>query len=426
MTVRTSRRGVLATLLGAAAALPLASSGCSGAGAPLRFWGMGREGEVVAELLDGFRRENPGIEVQVEQLPWTAAHEKLLTAFAGDATPDIAQLGNTWVAELAALDALAPLDALAAAAPSVQKDDYFDGIWRTNIIGGRLLGLPWYVDTRLLFYRRDLLARAGFDHPPRDWDEWRRQLRALQRIGVEQPLILPNNEFEPLLALALQQGEPLLRDANTRGNFASPGFERALAFYLSLIRDGFAPVESDQQISNVWQEFGRGRFAFYLSGPWNIGEFRRRMPAALKDAWSTAPLPGPSGPGASTAGGSSLVIFERSRRKPEAFKLLEYFARPEVQGRFYDLTGDLPPRKSSWAWPALAADARARAFAAQLERVRPAPPVPEWERIVNDMQLHAAKAAAEGTDVAATAQAIDASVDAILAKRRWLHARGRA
>lgn len=426
----TRRRGVLATLLGAAAT-PLAAtltstlSGCGSAAKPLRFWGMGREGEVVAELLDGFHREQPQIEVQVEKLPWTAAHEKLLTAFAGDATPDVAQLGNTWVAELAALGALAPLDAFVATSPAVQEDDYFSGIWRTNVIGGKLLGLPWYVDTRLLFYRRDLLARAGYDHPPHDWAEWRAQLRALQRIGVAQPLILPNNEFEPLLALALQQDEPLLRDADTRGNFESAGFRRALDFYLSLIRDGYAPVESDQQISNVWQEFGKGRFAFYIGGPWNIGEFRRYLPAALKDVWSTAPLPGPTGPGASTAGGSSLVVFERSRRKDDAFKLIEYFARPEVQGRFYELTGDLPPRKSSWAWPALAADTRAHAFAEQLERVRPTPAVPEWERIVNDMQLHAARAAAEGGSVANVTRAIDASADAILAKRRWLHAKGR-
>ena len=48
--------------------------------------------------------------MRVQQIPWTAAHEKLLTAFAGDATPDVCQLGNTWIPEFAALDALEPLD----------------------------------------------------------------------------------------------------------------------------------------------------------------------------------------------------------------------------------------------------------------------------------------------------------------------------
>lgn len=50
----------------------------------LRFWAMGRESEVLASLMPAFEREHPGIHVRVEQLPWTAAHAKLLTAVAGD------------------------------------------------------------------------------------------------------------------------------------------------------------------------------------------------------------------------------------------------------------------------------------------------------------------------------------------------------
>src|SRR5258708_30617443 len=77
----------------------------------LHFWAMGREGEVASELLAAFERENPGLRVRVEQLPWSAAHEKLLTAYAGDATPDLAQMGNTWLPEFVALAAIVPLAA---------------------------------------------------------------------------------------------------------------------------------------------------------------------------------------------------------------------------------------------------------------------------------------------------------------------------
>jgi multiple sugar transport system substrate-binding protein len=73
-------------------------TGCSSAASRdtvLRFWAMGREGEVVLELLSDFERTHPGIRVDVQQVPWIAAHEKLLTAFAGGVTPDICQLGNT-------------------------------------------------------------------------------------------------------------------------------------------------------------------------------------------------------------------------------------------------------------------------------------------------------------------------------------------
>ena len=128
----------------------------------VRFWAMGREGEVVEQLVPEFERRNPGIRVDVQQIPWSAAHEKLLTAFVGDATPDVAQLGNTWVPEFQALNALEPLDARAAASSTVPRADYFAGIWDTNVIDGQTYGLPWYVDTRVLFYRPDLMAAAGY------------------------------------------------------------------------------------------------------------------------------------------------------------------------------------------------------------------------------------------------------------------------
>src|SRR5262249_35859473 len=93
------------------------------------FWGMGREGEVAQQLMPEFEREHPGVRVHVQQIPWTAAHEKLLTAYVGHASPDVAQLGNTWVPEFVALDALVPLDSALRTTPSVAASDYFPGIW---------------------------------------------------------------------------------------------------------------------------------------------------------------------------------------------------------------------------------------------------------------------------------------------------------
>ncbi len=386
---------------------------------PIRFWAMGREGEVVGDLIAPWRAAHPAIEVRIEQIPWSAAHEKLLTAFAGDATPDIAQLGNTWIAELVALGALEPLAPWADAA-GIRAADHFEGIWRTNQIDGTLFGLPWYVDTRLLFYRTDLFKRAGVQAMPADWDGLVAALDALQRSGVPHPLLLPLNEPEPLLALALQQSDPLLREGGRFGNFRSAGFQRALAFYIDRFTRGHAPFVTQNVIANLWQEFGRGTFAAFISGPWNIGELDRRLPAALRTSWSTAPLPGPGGPGASTAGGSSLVVFRGSRRKAEAMDLLSYLSRPEVQLRFHAMTGNLPPRRDTWALPPLASDARSRAFADQLERVKPTPAVPEWERIAQEMQLQAARAHRYGTPVAVATAALDERVDAFLEKRRWM------
>jgi len=383
---------------------------------------MGREGEVAARLLAGFERENPGLRVRVEQLPWSAAHEKLLTAFAGDATPDVAQMGNTWLPEMVALDALEALDARIRRSGQVDLADYDAGILDTNMIEGGQYGVPWYVDTRLLFYRRDLLAEAGHDAPPRDWDEWVRMMVAVKRLvgPGRYALILPLNEYEPMVALWLQQGEPLLRDGGRFGNFRSPGFARTLRFYLSLYERNLAPPVAQTEIANLWSEFARGYFTFYVSGPWQLGEFRRRLPPELQPAWMTAPLPGPEGPGASIAGGSSLAIFRRSPRKAEAWKLVEFLSRPEVQQQFYRLTGDLPARRSAWADSSLAQDPHVRAFREQLDRVRAVPKVPEWERIATELRLEMEKVVRGEAPAAGVAEVLDGRADRILEKRRWM------
>ena len=392
----------------------------------LRFWAMGREGEVAMQLLAAFERENPGLRVRVEQLPWSAAHEKLLTAYAGDATPDLAQMGNTWLPEFVALDALEPLDSNVRASREVELRDYDPGIVDTNVVDGRQYGVPWYVDTRLLFYRRDLLAQAGYGAPPRDWDEWLRMLGAIkQRVGAERyAVLLPLNEYDPLVALWLQQGEPLLRDGGRRGNFRSEGFARTLRFYLSMYERRLAPPATNNEIANLYSELARGYFTFYISGPWQIGEFKRRLPPELQSAWMTAPLPGPRGPGASIAGGSSLAIFRRSLRKAAAWKLVEFLARPGIQQEFYRLTGNLPARRSAWADPSLAQDPYLRAFRDQLERVRSVPKVPEWERIATELKLMIEKVVRGDVPASRVAEELDARADRILEKRRWMLDRG--
>jgi multiple sugar transport system substrate-binding protein len=391
----------------------------------LSLWAAGREGEIVAKLISGFEASHPGIQVRVQQLPWISAHEKLLTAVVGDSTPDVAQMGNTWIPEFATIGALSPLDTFVSASAVVKQEDYFPGIWSTNFFDGHLRGVPWYVDTRILFYRRDLLLEAGFDHPPQTWAEWLTMLRALQARAAEAkvdrvPSVLPVNEPEHLLAFGLQEPDPLLRDGDRFGNFESPGFRRALEFYVSLFQSGLALRESNVTISNLWDEFAKGSFVFYASGPWQIGELRRRLPANLQDSWANAPLPGREGPGASLALGASLVVFEASKHKPEAWALIEYLSRPEVQAQFFELAGDLPPRRTTWQDPRLASNPRVAAFRDQLERVEPTPKVPEWERILNELKVVAENVArgAIGTDAAAAE--LDSRTDRILEKRRWM------
>ncbi|MBS1106431.1 MAG: putative sugar transporter, sugar-binding protein [Deltaproteobacteria bacterium] len=393
-------------------------------GATVQFWALGHEGDAVARLIPDFERSHPGVSVRVQQIPWSAAHEKLLTAFVGDSMPDVFQLGTTWIPEFQALGALEALDSYVARSATVAPGEYFAGVWDANAIDGALVALPWYVDTRLLFYRSDLLAAAGVATPPRTWAEWSAALERVKRsVGPDRHAIfVPLSEWEVPVVLALSQDAELLRDGDRYGNFESEAFRTAFAFYLDLFERGYAARAGAGATASVYRDFAEGWFCFYLSGPWNLGEFATRLPPALADAWTTAPLPGPDArrPGVSLAGGASLAIAAHSARKEAAWQLVEWLADPARQVEFYRASGDLPPRRSAWQDPRLANDARAQAFRAQLEHVRALPKVPEWERIAAKISRSAEAVVRGEMAPAAALAALDADVDAILAKRRSL------
>lgn len=392
----------------------------------LELWAAGREGEVVAELIPEFEALHPGIHVHVQQIPWRGAHEKLLTAVVGGSTPDVAPLGNTWIPEFAMIGALDALDPSVSRSSIVKPADYFSGLWDTNVYDGTLYGVPWYGDTRLLFYRKDLLAQAGFARPPATWAEWVAMLTAIQARFQQRgeldcfPILLPLDEYEPPLALGLQQPEPLLRDGNRFGNFRGEGFRRALGFYVSLFQAGLSLHADKTQVGNKFDEFGRGRFVFFIGGPWQMGELDRRLPPELAGSWGTAPLPGFEGPSSSLALGSSLVVFSGSKKKEAAWQLIEYFSRPDVQQRFYTLTGDLPPRRASWTDETIRARPPVAAFREQLERLQPTPPIPEWERIAAEVAIIAERSALGAMSVDEAVTDLDARADRILEKRRWM------
>jgi multiple sugar transport system substrate-binding protein len=405
-----------------AAATIACSSASAGNKTTLRIWAMGREGEVLSQLIPGFEKEHPDIHVEVQQIPWTAAHEKLLTAYVGEATPDIAMLGNTWVPEFVALNSLAPLDSFAMRSKEVRRDDFFPGIWKTNVVNGKTYGIPWYVDTRLIFYRTDLLAKAGYKTFPTTWADWFAAMKKMksQMTDRQFPLLMPTNEWPQPVGFALETGSPILRDGGRYGAFEQPAFRKAFDFYLSFYRLGLASPVSSSQVSNLFQEFERGNIAMYISGPWYIGEFKNRLDSTVQNKWSTAPMPGINGPGVSMAGGSSLSLFSGSQHKPEAWLLMEYLSRPPVELEFYKLTGDLPPRKSAWQDSALANNKYARAFRDQLERVVPLPQVPEWEEIATTIFEHGEQAIRKAKTVDQTLASLDQDVNAMLEKRRYL------
>ncbi len=395
------------------------------------FWAMGAEGEYVQKLVPAFEKLNPGIKVNVQMVPWTAAQEKLITAFASNNLPDAFQLGNTWIPQFSAIGAIAKLDGLIETSKIVIKENYFDGIWETNVLNGYVYGVPWYIDTRLLYYRSDILKKVGYETPPKTWDELfdvSKKIKALFGKEEKYPIYLPTNEFAPFVILGLQNNASILKDNDSYGNFSQKEFVDAFKYAMSFYTHNLTPL-GISQVTNIYQAFRDEYIVMYISGPWNIKEFQKWMSGELADSWSTAPLPSPNNnyPGVSLAGGASLVVSKNSPHKKAAWKFIEYLSEKETQLEFYNLSSDLPAIKSVWDEPLFKENKYMQAFYQQFQHVVPTPKVPEWEQIAfSKIQQYAELTARKVLTVEEAMKRLDDEVNNILEKRRWLLAKAKS
>ncbi len=392
----------------------------------ISFWGLGAEGEMVQKLVPEFEKENPNIKVKVQMMPWTAAQEKLISSYAGDNTPDACQLGNTWIPQFVQMNAIENLTPLVKQSNEINEDKYFEGIWETNVIDSLVYGIPWYIDTRILFYRADILKNAGYNSPPKTWQQlFDVSEKIVKQKEAKYAIFLATNEWATPVIFGLQNGAKLLRDDKKYGNFSDVKFKEAFKYLIKFYKEGLSPM-GIQDVPNIYQAFAKKYIAMYISGPWNIPEFKKWMIEDLSDKWMTAPLPGPndSTAGISLAGGSSLVIFKSSKLKKEVWKFFEYLSRPNIQVKLYKLLNDLPAVKQAWNDPSIKNDIYMKAFYEQFQDVVATPKIPEWEQIVFSKLQQYLEFAARGAITIDKALAdLDKDVDKILEKRRWMLSR---
>ncbi len=411
-----SRRGLIQAAAGAAlsaCARPPASGG-------LTWWAIGTAGENAPLLLPDFKRRT-GIDVDVQAIPWTGAHEKLLTGYAGNSLPDVMMLDSRWLPELALVGALAP-----PPASSPLLSDQFAGALASVQVGGRAMAIPWIGDSWMQFFRRDLLAEVGYATPPLAWNEWLRMAKAIKRRHPDRYATLhPLDWPEPLFAFSAQQPAPLLRDRDTRGNFSSNGFRAALAFYKSIFDEDLAPRINGAEAGDSYISFRRGWFAILPATSVAIGDLRQRAAIIPRKLWGVAPTPGPHGEGNGMALGASIGVSRTARNPGAAWQLVDYLCSTASQRRVYDIADLLPTRPSAWQDSLPLRDPVPQGFAAQIARSIAPPAVPEWQRILTEVQLVAERMVRGEYGVDAAAGEMDRRVDRILQKRRWLLDRGR-
>ena len=157
---------------------PAATISAGPATGSLTMWAQGAEGENLPALLKEFEAANPGVTVDVTAIPWDAAHNKYQTAIAGGQTPDIAQMGTTWMGDFA--------DAFDAAPAEFADAGFFAGSVNSTEVNGTTVGVPWYVDTRVVFYRKDLAEQAGYSTFPTNYEDFKAMAKAMQDEGRRQ------------------------------------------------------------------------------------------------------------------------------------------------------------------------------------------------------------------------------------------------
>src|SRR4029079_2860171 len=128
------------------------------------FWQFStRDADVAAwnEAIASFEKANPDIKVDMEIVPWAEQQQRLVTALTTGGLPDVSMLGNNVVAQFVAAGALAPLDDYFAACGTEPGSAVAADVWPGDkgyySLDGKWWASPVIVETRALYYRKDLM-----------------------------------------------------------------------------------------------------------------------------------------------------------------------------------------------------------------------------------------------------------------------------
>lgn len=365
-----------------------------GGSGELTVWAMGAEGENLPTLAEQYEQEHDGVTIDVVPVPWETAHDKLLTSIAGGETPDITQMGTTWMGEFAETGALAELPE-----GLVDEGAFYEGAWSTALFEDTAYGVPWYVDTRLMYYRTDVAEKAGWEEPPATWEELQQFAADLRdKGGARYGINLSPNNWQELMPFVWQTGAEVWD--GEAFDFTSEGFKEGMAYYDSFFEDGVTA----EYIPNfdVTEGFVQGTHPLFFSGPWHVGLIEDLGGDDIEGKFDVALMPENENQ-VSFVGGSDLVVFNDSEQQEAAWDFVAWLSEAETQQEWYRITSDLPAVKEAWSSGDLAEDERLALFGEQMEMTKAPPVIPEWEEIaaVINTELEKVTTGSESVDDAA-------------------------
>jgi multiple sugar transport system substrate-binding protein len=366
-------------------------------GTTVTLWIMNNGPQPVEDMeatLEPFTQET-GIKVNVELVGWDVQFDRIRNAAVSGEGPDVTQAGTTQVPFFAALGGFEDL--------SSRVEDiggsgaYPEGVWQTTQVVDQdgTWAVPWFTEARTIYYRKDVLKKAGVDEATafEDWDAFRSTLQAIKDNvpGIE-PFGSPGKKAFDLvhhvMPFVWDAGGAELSEDASKATINTPEAAQGVQFMADLIQDGlYDPSQLERDGTQVETQFKGGKIAVWIGGPWTLQSADRPedenwVPAARKNV-GIAPMPaGPNGEAFTFVGGSNLMMFKSSENKNEAWELIKFLSQDQVQTDYANLMGMFPSRAE--AQQAVGqSDPNREAFFQAIQQGRTYAPIPQWGQIEN-------------------------------------------
>ena len=336
--MRRAMPGIAAVVIGfflAASAAGCASGGASPGGSAPSTNGIGPITLAIGKdnsgwvqgVITGWNKRYPNQKVTLLLLP-EASNDQLAqlvaTLQAKSDEYDVIDMDVIWTAEFASNGWIIPL-------PESQfpLKDFLKPAVDTAMYQGRLYAVPDYSNADLLYYRKDILAKAG-QRPPKTWAQLAHLAETVApKYGLDgyAGTFAPYEGLTVNFAAAVQSaGGSIMSAGDNKITVDSPQALEGLQFLVSGFQRGWIPkVALTYEEESSQAAFEAGKFLFLDNWPDVYAALSVPGPAnnVYDKFWFTA-LPGPRGPGSSSLGGANLAISAYSQHQRTALNFIKY------------------------------------------------------------------------------------------------------
>lgn len=224
--------------------------------------------EVVNEIAERFMADNPNVKVETEFVAYEALHDKITTAMA--TTPpayDVVLVDDIWYAEFSNAGYLYDVSDKIT---DEMKQGIFPSGWEITTVDSKVYGLPWGIDGMYFFYNEKILKEAGFENPPKTWEELEEMSQVIKDKGlVEYPMVWSWAQAEAsictLVALLFGNGGTFVDEAGNPAFNNTEGVE-VVQWMVDSIDKGYTnPASISYLEEDVRNVFSQGKAVFAVN-----------------------------------------------------------------------------------------------------------------------------------------------------------------